>query len=46
MSAQCLIMDNEAFIQKGAVADFLTASLHIPAEGASAKWDGAVRSTI
>ena len=43
VSAQCLITDNEAFIQKGVVADFLTASLHIPAEGASAKWDGAVR---
>ena len=43
LSAQCLITEDGTFIQKGEIADFLTASLHVPAEGRSAKWDGAVR---
>jgi hypothetical protein len=43
LAAQFLVTKDETVMQKGEVADFLTASLHIPTGGKSAKWSGAVR---
>ena len=43
LNVQCVITNQETYIQKGEIGDFLTASFHVPETGTSANVAGTVR---